>query len=324
MSPDVTRFIIVSHIELKQITNSDRIINVNYDLEQNQSWNYQGAVWTPNGVTDRFLDYSREVSLTHTCFPTTKWCVYLYFCTSRLQRTCTIRKGYILSNLFNLTVLIFHYTFNHISKDIPGQTHDPSVNLIMRLDTFHNHGGILKGQRSVEQRSETKDSHVNQARCPRGEAHVWSRQFKRLENQRRVNYTPCKFWWMHRRGAGRLQRKTNGEISQTQYYLHFKVCWGTRGDREDAAALIHFTLTEICIRVQEQIKTAWTDKNSPNVLVICIADVLRSVESWPRRGLWLLKPLSFFLKCVIISAFLHFWHLGSTWRRLLCIRGKIK
>lgn len=199
-----------------------------------------------------------------------------------------------------------------------------SVNLIMRLDTFPNHGGILKGQRSVEQRSETKGSHVNQARCPRGEAHVWSRQFKRLENQRRVNYTPCKFWWMHRRGAGRLQRKTNGEISQTQYYLHFKVCWGTRGDREDAAALIHFTLTEICIRVQEQIKTAWTDKNSPNVLVICIADVLRFVKSWPRRGLWLLKPLSFFLKCLIISAFLHFWHLGSTWRLLLCIRGKIK
>lgn len=234
--------------------------------------------------------------------------IYMYLCTSCLPRTCTTRKSSILYNRFDMTVFIFHYTFNHISKDI-GQAHDPSVNLIMWLDTFHNHGGILKGQRSVEQRSEAKESHVNQARCPRGEVHVWSRQFKRLENQRRVNYTPCKFWWMHRRGAGRLQRKTNGEISQTQYYLHFKVCWGTRGDREDAAALVHFTLTEICIRMQEQIKTAWTDKNSLNVLVICIADV-RFVKGWPRRGLWLLKPLSFFPKC-LISAFLHFWHLGS-------------
>lgn len=98
--------------------------------------------------------------------------VYLYLCTSCLQRTCMIRKSYILYTLFNLTVLIFHYAFKHISKDIPGQTYDPRVNLIMRLDTFHNHGGILKGQRSVEQRSETKESHANQARCPRGEAHV--------------------------------------------------------------------------------------------------------------------------------------------------------
>lgn len=39
-------------------------------------------------------------------------------------------------------------------------------------------------------------------------------------------------------GAQRLQRKTNGEIFQTQYYLHFKACWGTRGDREDVPALI--------------------------------------------------------------------------------------
>lgn len=84
--------------------------------------------------------------------------VHLHLCTSRLQRTCRIRKSYILYNLFNTTLLIFHYTFNHISKDIPGQTRDPSVNLIMRLDIFHNHGGILKGQRSVEQRSETKEA----------------------------------------------------------------------------------------------------------------------------------------------------------------------
>lgn len=48
MSLEVTRFIIVNHIELKQTTNIIRMINVNNDLKENQRSNYEGAVWTPN------------------------------------------------------------------------------------------------------------------------------------------------------------------------------------------------------------------------------------------------------------------------------------
>lgn len=55
--------------------------------------------------------------------------------------------------------------------------------------------------------SETKGSNVNQTRCPKEEAHVWSQQFKRLENQCRVNYTHCKFHWVHGGGPGDFRGK---------------------------------------------------------------------------------------------------------------------